>query len=487
MDYENRKCCQQKMTTWQKIATLMLALIAATFVEATVAGDSLEEAASEGKLHYEVIMREAKMPKYGDCYQNALEDLHNGCSNLDDEVQSRLALSFTNCYMLRFGWPVYPCRGDQQLSKCMEGLDARAASIYSSMLTNTLAMCHFLQAQAWHHSTSSAIDNLRTASEDVSSQLSRAVDSATALRNQLDNQMVASREAIKGVFAEFRETTAEQRGLIVDVFDRVSQLQSLVMGEFTWFYSVVFYVSGVLVTLVATCTPRTVSARLPLLTILAFSLTLERAVTAWILANTHVDSFQIEVHTAVWAIRRGCVGVCFLSLIRAVLSYRDPVAVTAARLEELASATSEIKKLMNNTPGALELTSTTLASLSQVLNDSASSDDTYEPSDPSDIEDQLLDDYDFEKDSGNRSSSRYSLRRRQNDTKVQNPVVSMESPEAFGRTVRRMENISMHRSRAQVRRLSKSTQKASVTKISDLSFGHFADRTKDSGIESLSG
>lgn len=46
------------------------------------------------------------------------------------------------------------------------------------------------------------------------------------------------------------------------------------------------------------------------------------------------------------------------------------------------------------TAGALELTSTTLASLSQVLNDSASSDDTYEPSDPSDIEDQLLDDYD---------------------------------------------------------------------------------------------
>lgn len=42
----------------------------------------------------------------------------------------------------------------------------------------------------------------------------------------------------------------------------------------------------------------------------------------------------------------------------------------------------------------MELTSTTLASLSQVLNDSASSDDTYEPSDPSDIEDQLLDDYD---------------------------------------------------------------------------------------------
>ncbi|XP_047471533.1 uncharacterized protein LOC125026971 [Penaeus chinensis] len=425
MELQNRKCCQLKMTTWQKIARFMLMLSAATYVDAAAAGDSLEEVASEGKLHYEVIMREAKMPKYGDCYQNALEDLHNGCSNLDDEVSFLTLISF--------------------------------------------------------------LLSLRTASEDVSSQLSRAVDSATALRNQLDSQMVASREAIKGVFAEFRETTAEQRGLIVDVFDQVSQLQSLVMGEFTWFYSVVFYVSGVLVTLVATCTPRTASARLPLLTILAFSLTLERAVTAWLLANTHIDSFQIEVHTAVWGIRRACVFVCFLSLIRALLSYRDPVAVTAARLEELASATSEIKKLMNNTPGALELTNTTLASLSQVLNDSASSDDTYEPSDASGIEDQLLDDYDFEKESGGWSTSRYSLRRRQNETKVQNPVVSMESPEAFGRTVRRMENISMHRSRVQARRLSKSTQQASVTKISDISYGHFADRTKDSGIESLSG
>lgn len=94
--------------------------------------------------------------------------------------------------------------------------------------------------------------------------------------------------------------------------------------------------------------------------------------------------------------------------------------------------------------------------------------------------------FQFEESSG-RPTSRYSLRRRQNDTKAQNPVVSMESPEAFGRAVRRMENISMHRSRAQVRRLSKSTQQACVTKISDISYGHFADRTKDSGIESLSG
>lgn len=30
--------------------------------------------------------------RYGDCYQNALEDLHNGCSNLDDEVSFQLMI-----------------------------------------------------------------------------------------------------------------------------------------------------------------------------------------------------------------------------------------------------------------------------------------------------------------------------------------------------------------------------------------------------------
>lgn len=91
-------------------------------------------------------------------------------------------------------------------------------------------------------------------------------------------------------------------------------------------------------------------------------------------------------------------------------------------------------------------------------------------------------------ESGGWANSRYSLRRRPKEA-VQNPVVSMESPEAFGRTVRRLENISRHRSRAQARRVSKSTSthQAGVTKISDISNDHFADRTKDSGIESLSG
>lgn len=109
MELQNRKCCQQKMTTWQKIATLMLALSAATYVDATAAGDSLEEAASEGKLHYEVIMREAKMPKWVLRLSVVLNNFRN-CSflqilNIDVNETKKLCLRgflfFFNLCVLR--------------------------------------------------------------------------------------------------------------------------------------------------------------------------------------------------------------------------------------------------------------------------------------------------------------------------------------------------------------------------------------------------
>lgn len=62
MEAKNEKYRQQKTLTGKILATFLFLLAAMAYVDAIVDG-TLEEAASEGKLHYEVIMREAKMPK----------------------------------------------------------------------------------------------------------------------------------------------------------------------------------------------------------------------------------------------------------------------------------------------------------------------------------------------------------------------------------------------------------------------------------------
>ncbi|XP_071541245.1 uncharacterized protein [Panulirus ornatus] len=422
--------------------------------EETFADDPLDTRAKEGKHHYDLMTREAQMPRYGECYQNALRDLHEGCSDLTDEVQSRLALSFTNCYLVRFGWEVYPCGPQELLSACMQHLDSRAASVYSAMLSSTLAMCHFLQAQAWHHSTAQAINSLRDASEAVSFRLSQAADSAAALSHQLDAQITESRQAVRNAFIEIRESTAEQRGLIVDVFDRVAQLQTLVMGEFSWLYAVAFYVVGAIITMMATCTPRTLEARLPIFITLTISLLLERMVVSFILTYIHSDTPQSNIHAAVWMVRRLGVTCCCLLLMHSAVSYSDPVAVASAKLDELSSATKEIKKLINAT-GTLEVSSGALTTLSQVFDQSDSSDDTYDPEDDSDFEDDCLSFHSqpFQHvlgKAGGCEEGHYSLRPRPQEVQPRNPMLALETPEAFTRTVQRLETLARRRSRCQV-------------------------------------
>ncbi|XP_066948185.1 uncharacterized protein [Macrobrachium rosenbergii] len=404
---------------------------------------SLTSLTEEGKLQYDIIAREARMPRYGDCYQNSLKRLHQGCSHLTDEIQSRLALGFTNCYLIRFGWPVYPCTDRENMEDCMKAMDARSASVYSSMLTNTMAMCQFLQAQVWHKATSEAVQSLTSTSEAVSDQLSHAVHSAAALKVQLDSQLLESREALRSAFSEMRESTTEQRNLIMDVFDKVAKLQALLMGEFTWFYSVVFYVSCIFVILVATCTPRTISARLPLLVVLAMSLITERIVTSFLLSDHQSDTLQEDVHFGVWMIRQAFIIICCYLFTRAAVKFRDPTLITAARLEELTNATSEIKKLIHSAPEkGQEISFSTIASLAKIFDDSISSDDTYDPTDESSVDDSSF----LQNLTPVKSQGRYDFR--PSSQGACNPMVTIESPEAFERVVKRMELLSRRRSRS---------------------------------------
>ena len=45
----------------------------------------------------------SRMPRFGDCWKTALAELEHGCGNLDEDVQSRMALGFANCFLQKAG------------------------------------------------------------------------------------------------------------------------------------------------------------------------------------------------------------------------------------------------------------------------------------------------------------------------------------------------------------------------------------------------
>jgi len=108
--------------------------------------------------------------------------------------------------------------------------------------------------------------------------LSRALEmSRTNVKEILDEVNGHTSSPSKTVFGslrmypylfQFKSSTDEQKLMIFEVFDRVSRLQSLVVSEFSWLYTVFFYAACLIVVYLCTAAKRTADARLWLYLIL---------------------------------------------------------------------------------------------------------------------------------------------------------------------------------------------------------------------------
>ncbi|XP_050729980.1 uncharacterized protein LOC127005250 isoform X2 [Eriocheir sinensis] len=327
----------------------------------------------------------------------------------------------------------------------MGHIDTRAASLYSSLLTSTLAMCHYLEAQTWRKSTAQAVNSLKETSHQVSSQLELAHASAASLRMQMEKQLTESRDALTSAFKDIRESAEEQRSLVEGVFLRVGQLHSLVMGEFSGINAVAFYMVGVIMSLLVTCGTRTGSVRLPLFLLLTATFAVERFIAYLILNFWDSYSPQEDIQSAAHVVR--CLAATFgtLLVVYSALCFRDPWAAAVAQLEEVMQATQELKKLFGFGGGgnqAFELL--VPGSLMEVFEYSDSSDDTYglydsdddiyDPNDDSDLE-ECLAMLNNHPPPMCKTRKTYSLRPRKPSSP--NPILAIESPTAFSVLVER--------------------------------------------------
>ncbi|CAB4055603.1 unnamed protein product [Lepeophtheirus salmonis] len=260
----------------------------------------------EGKLQYELIQSGAKLPKYGKCWLDALEDLHNGCATLSDDVQSRIALKFTNCFLEKAGLNTYPCPDEEPIRECLRNVDHNAFTAYSNFFMHCRSMCYFVMSPVWHKSTENRIHHLGEASEEAISTFQRFSDEMKEVqkknldfqRSMLENgtllnqALVASRTSVKDMLTEFRSSTDEQRSMIFEIFDRVSQLQNLVLMY------------------VLTATKRTAEARLWLFIIISINFGIERTVTSMSLPSNGDfvaqirDDLSTKLYERVWNVRK---------------------------------------------------------------------------------------------------------------------------------------------------------------------------------------
>merc|ERR1719445_1635345 len=283
-------------TTVVNMILLILLFKYPTFVHSQLApGSSNQQQVAMGQSKYTELTQASSMPKYGSCWMKALSQLQSTCDQLSDGSHSRLALQFANCLLAQTGQKTYPCDESDDISKCLENVDTNAWTSYSNFFTHTHNMCHFLKSQQWQELTHQTINKLSdTSAETVqrleaSHELQQDIAAGQKISLEYQRQLVengsvlsqaieSSRGNVKEMMEEFKLSTLEQRNMIFEVFDRVSRLQSLVVSEVSWLYTVIFYSACLLVIYLVTSTRRTADARLWLFVILTVNFGLERLV-----------------------------------------------------------------------------------------------------------------------------------------------------------------------------------------------------------------
>ena len=255
-------------------------------------------ALSSGQAEYQALSLKASMPRYGPCWLAAMSQLSSTCSHLTDSTQARLALQFTNCFLVQAGQKDYPCGEEEEVATCLENVDNNAFTAYSNFFTHTQNMCYFLKSQEWQEITDNTIHRLSSSSAKVAEEMEESIRLHEEILlgqqhsleyqkqlaedgSQLSRAIEASKSNVRSMLEEFQMSTSEQKNLIFEVFDRVTRLQNLVVSEVSWLYTVVFYSSCLLIIYLVTATKRTEDSRLWLFFVLSVNFGLERLVIFW--------------------------------------------------------------------------------------------------------------------------------------------------------------------------------------------------------------
>ncbi|GLV34563.1 hypothetical protein CBL_09044 [Carabus blaptoides fortunei] len=318
------------------------------------------EMIEDGKNQYQLIQERGNLPQYGDCWKNAVEHIHEGCRYLTEDVQSDIALQITNCFLVMSGHDAYHCDHDKKQNVrriCISSMSDRAFNVYTEFYTHAQNICWFLRGQIWQEKISERtfkvgeqLDSSLTRQELLLNQQQQSLTMQEQLLTygrSLEKVLNDSRVQVQSVMEEIRASSVKHQQLLSVMTNSLAGLQSWLIGEISWFDSVVFYISGAMVIMFITSTVRTASARLPLLFILSTNTIVERILCDQM--SFAPDQLQIQaVHEKlskyVWLIRQGCVLISAVVLCVQVYLFCDYAASNNKLLIKIQQQNSAIRK-----------------------------------------------------------------------------------------------------------------------------------------------
>lgn len=206
------------------------------------------------------------------------------------------------------GHITYNCELDKKPNLraiCINSMSERAFNVYTEFFTHTQNICWFLRGQIWQE----------TISENtwkVGKQLElTAVFQENLLKAQqesldLQDRMLKHGKNLEQVLENLQESSNAHRDVLILLSKSISNLQSWLIGEISWFDSIVFYLIIIFVIILLTSTQRTESARFPLSVLLILNLIFERMVCSYMTSYSqdfNILTMYLRMYDFIWYTR----------------------------------------------------------------------------------------------------------------------------------------------------------------------------------------
>lgn len=207
---------------------------------------------------------------------------------------------------------------------CINSMSDRAFNIYAEFYTHTLNICWFLRGQIWQ-------ETIAENTWKVGKQLQdSAKNQEEILKNQkesleLQERLLKYGNVLEENMEKFYKSSREQQEIINLFSLSLNNLQSWLLGELSWFDTLIFYIVSSLFVMFFTSVSRTNNARLLMLCILTSNTFIERLI-CYVMSRKFPDDIR-EVHNDyyiyIWISRYICIFINVVILILTAIFHKD--------------------------------------------------------------------------------------------------------------------------------------------------------------------
>ncbi|XP_078049150.1 uncharacterized protein LOC144476296 [Augochlora pura] len=337
----------------------------------SLAFDGREVLKQVGEKQYHIIQKKTSVSQHGICWHDALTSMKHDCNNLNDEQHSILALKLMNCFLEDSGHTTYNCDLSDSEAKrrnCINDMSDRAFNAYNEFYIHTTHMCFYLNYEAWQAETDSTIkqlfqvstrmkDQLLEASEMQGAMLESQKDSLKMQNELLDHGkelgsvLKSSSESVNNMVKDFKETAKDQKELLFEIFSYLRTFQNWIIGEVSWFQSIMYYTISCILCALFSSSRRTVDARITLFTILSMNVIVERMLVQYYGKTMFSDEDSKEnLVSTTWMYRKMALTLCAVILFCTYYHYKDEQVENykaLKRIEHQLSTIQEITSISN--------------------------------------------------------------------------------------------------------------------------------------------